>query len=287
MHLSILGDREGWHARDLERAARSRGHEALHLDFQLLGHGLACDWEKPQTDGLIVRTMPAGSLEQVVFRMDLLAAWERLGIRVVNRPKALEAAIDKFLSLELLHREGLPVPPTIGCQDLTSAMLAFDRLGRDVVVKPLFGSEGRGMVRIQDEQIAWRVCHSISRTGSVIYLQKFVENPGWDLRLFVLGHRVLGGMKRLAVNGDWRTNVAQGGKAEFYPPQREECGLAVRAARAVGAELAGIDLLRAQSGDWYVLEVNAVPGWRAFSKVTEIDVALEIVKYLETGRKEN
>src|SRR5262249_58449628 len=135
------------------------------------------------------------------------------GGMVQTPPRALEICIDKYLATSLLEAAGLPVPPTIVCQSSDDAMAAFASLSGDVVVKPLFGSEGRGMVRISDEEIAWRTFRAIERTDSVLYLQKFIDHPGWDLRVFVLNGDVRAAMRRHARDG-WRTNVAQGGRGE-------------------------------------------------------------------------
>jgi ribosomal protein S6--L-glutamate ligase len=114
-----------------------------------------------------------------------------------------------------------------------------------------------------------------------LYLQQFIRHPGWDLRVFVLGGRVLASMRRRA-RGDWRTNVAQGGLGEVVAVGREEGQLALRAAAALGAPVAGVDLLPGPEGEWYVIEVNAVPGWRALAPVTGVDVAVELVRFLTT-----
>jgi ribosomal protein S6--L-glutamate ligase len=153
-------------------------------------------------------------------------------------------------------------------------------LGGDVVVKPLFGSEGRGMVRVSDSDLAWRTFRAIEATRAVLYLQQYTRHPGWDLRIFVIGGRVVAAMKRHAVDG-WRTNVAQGGRGESIGVTTEQEHLALAAATAVGAEVAGIDLLPGPDGDLYVLEVNAVPGWRALAPIAGIDIASEIIRFLE------
>jgi ribosomal protein S6--L-glutamate ligase len=224
--------------------------------------------------------MPPGSLEQVVFRMDLLHRAQARGVPVMNPPAALEACVDKYLATAKLAAAGLPVPPTAVCQHADAALDAFHALGGDVVVKPLFGSEGRGMVRVSDPEMAWRTFRTLERTQAVLYLQRFVPHTGWDLRVLVLGGRVLAAMRRHA-DGDWRTNVAQGGRAEAVTPADAEARLALRAAAAVGAPLAGVDLLPLPVSDGYcVLEVNAVPGWRALAPACSVDVATAIVRYL-------
>jgi ribosomal protein S6--L-glutamate ligase len=277
MYLALLSGGDGWHVRDLLRAAAQLGHRAEVLDFRRMSAAVGTAIAPSDFDAVIVRTMPPGSLEQVVFRMDILHAWQGRGMPILNPPRALETCVDKYLATVRLEAAGLRVPATIVCQHADSAFEAFDQLGGDVVVKPIFGSEGRGMVRVSDPEIAWRTFRAIERTQAVLYLQEFIPHPGWDLRVFVSRGRVLTAMRRVAC-GDWRTNVAQGATAEPWKlsPELEE--LSLRASEAVGTIVAGVDLLPGPNGEWYVIEVNAVPGWRALAPVTGIDIAAEIIR---------
>jgi len=280
MNLAILSAGDGWHVRDLLRAAGSLGHAAAAVDFRKLSAGVATASEPLDGfDAVLVRTMPPGSLEQVVFRMDLLHRAEANGVRVLNPPRAVEVCVDKYLATARLHAAGMRVPATIACQQADAALEAFGQLGGDVVVKPLFGSEGRGMLHISDPELAWRTFRTLERTQSVLYLQQFIRHPGWDVRVFVLDGEVLAAMRRSSIE-DWRTNVAQGGSAEPMRLGPELEALALRATKAVGAVVAGVDLLPGPDGGWYVLEVNAVPGWRALAPVTGVDVAVALVDFL-------
>ena len=190
----------GWHVADLERAAGRIG-VSLHAEpfphvSAAVGVGkesvakhatiAAGGTDLTAVDGVLVRMMPPGTLEQVVFRMDVLHRLMTLGIPVLNPPRAVEAAVDKYLSLALLDAAGIPVPPTWTGELAAEALTAFEMLGGDVVVKPLFGSEGRGLVRISDKEMAWRTFHALERLGAVLYVQQVVRNPGHDFRLFVL-----------------------------------------------------------------------------------------------------
>jgi RimK family alpha-L-glutamate ligase len=286
MRIALLAGGDGWHVRDLIRAAGDLGHVAEPIDFRRVtaaaGTAITPTDECPDLDrfdAVIVRTMPPGSLEQVVFRMDRLHALAARGVPVLNPPRALEVCVDKYLALVRLESAGLRVPATVVCQHADAALEAFDRLGRDVVVKPLFGSEGRGMVRVTDPELAWRTFRAIERMQSVLYVQQFVPHPGWDLRAFVLGGKVLAAMRRVA-GGDWRTNVAQGAIAEPVRLTAAQEELALRAAAAVGTVAAGVDLLPGPSGELYVIEVNAVPGWRALAPATGVDVARAMIEHL-------
>ncbi len=234
-------------------------------------------------DAVIVRTMPPGSLEQVVYRMDILSRLEAAGVVVLNSPKAIECAVDKYLTTAKLAAAGLTVPATVVCEGSESALVAFEQLGGDVVVKPVFGAEGRGILRVSDPDLALRVFRTLERIGALLYLQRFVEHEGSDVRVLVLDGRVIGAMRRHG-DGDFRTNVSRNGRAEPHMPSDVECEWALRAAETTGARFAGIDILYGRDGVRYLIEVNAVPGWRAFARVTGLDVAGLVVDSVTAPR---
>ena len=290
MNFAVLGYPGSWYCGDLERAARERGHIFVRVDFTTLAARIgsagsdivAESADLTSLDALIVRTMPPGSLEQVVYRMDALWSLEASGVAVLNPPKAVECAVDKYLTTTRLQRADVPVPPTVVCENAETAMDAFELLGGDVVVKPIFGSEGRGIVRVSDPDLALRTFRTLERLQAVLYLQRFIQHEGFDVRVLVLDGRVLGGMKRRNPL-DFRTNVARKAVAEPHVPSDMEVEWAQRAAAAVGARFAGIDLLYDRQGNPYVIEVNGVPGWRAFQRVNRMDVAKLVIHALESG----
>ncbi|MBA3483750.1 MAG: RimK family alpha-L-glutamate ligase [Pirellulales bacterium] len=287
MQIAVLAAADSWYYRDLVRAA-GRRHELTAVSYkgivsQVRGaeHSLRSGpMELSGADALLVRSMPPGSLEQVVFRMDALAQLEAAGVRVVNPPKAIEAAVDKYLATARLQAAGMLVPPTIVCQTADKALVAFETLGGDVVVKPLFGGEGRGLTRVTDAAVARRVFMALEQTGSVLYVQQFVPHDGVDWRLMVIGDEVLG-MKRINPD-DWRTNISLGARPAPLEVTVELAQLARRAAAAVGASVAGVDLLPGRDGRLYAIEVNAVPGWRALAEVTGVDVAARVLRHVAT-----
>lgn len=228
-------------------------------------------------DAVLTRIIPSGSLEQIVFRVDALHRLEDRGVRVVNSAHAIERTVDKLWTSSLLEQCGLPTPETVVCESFDEAMAAFRRMG-DVVVKPLFGSMGLGMVRVTDEELAWRVFRAIEEIRGVYYLQRAVDHEGRDIRVFVLGGRVLGAIERRSRG--WRTNLARGGSARALEISPEWSALSLRAAEAVGAEYAGVDLLPARDGAIYVLEVNGIPGWEGFQRATGVDVGGALVDHL-------
>ena len=271
----------GWHVQDLARAAADLGVDLRTVPFPTVigrtGVGARVEAggiDLARADGVLVRMMPPGSLEQVVFRMDALHRLEAMGVRVLNPPRAVEAAVDKYLALARLEAAGISVPETWVGESAEGAAAAFEAMGGDAVVKPLFGSEGRGLIRVSDPELARRAFATLERLGAVLYVQRYIPNPGWDLRAFVVGDRVVGSIRRDAPIGDWRTNVAIGGRPSAVDLDPETEASAIRSAQAVGARAAGVDLLPdAATGRHLVLEVNAVPGWRALGGTCGIDVA--------------
>ena len=292
MHIIILCNPESWYRRDLERAARAAGHRVTALPFErLTAHvetGRASVWgsetELTSAGAVIVRTMPPGSLEQVVFRMNLLSSIEAAGIQVCNPPRAIECAVDKYLTTARLVAAGLPVPETVVCENAEAAQAAFDRLGGDVVVKPVFGAEGRGILRISDPDLALRTFRTLERIDALLYLQKFIPHEGFDLRVMVLDGRVLAAMRRRSPH-DFRTNVSRSAQAEPVDITDQQRDWALRASHATGTRIAGVDILYDRIGAGYVIEVNGVPGWRALSRVANCDVASELIHSLERTDK--
>jgi RimK family alpha-L-glutamate ligase len=226
---------------------------------------------------VIVRAIPAGSLEQVIFRLDALHRLSALDVPVVNSPRCIERSVDKYLTSFLLQDAGLPTPPTVVCERFDDAMAAMEELGGDVVVKPLFGAEGRGMVRISDHDVAYRTFRALELARAVYYLQAYVPPGGRDIRAFVVGDRVVGAMIRRGEG--WKTNVSQGGTIEAVDLAPDLTRLALRAARVVGADYAGVDLLP-HDGGCFVLEVNGIPGWQGLQRTTSVDVAGAIVDHV-------
>ena len=286
MRVAILAARQGgWHTDQLCHALAARGHEGRVLPYEGLvsrfgGTGpafTAAGEDLTSCDAVLARIIPAGSLEQIIVRVDALHAVEDRGIPVINSPRAIERTVDKLWTTALLAHAGLPVPETVVCEYPDEAMAAFRALG-DVIVKPLFGSMGLGMVRVSDEEMAFRVFRTLETLRSVYYLQRAIDHDGCDVRAFVVGGRVIGAIERTAPG--WKTNLARGGRARAVtlPAARVESALA--AAQAVGADYAGVDLLPARDGTTYVVEVNGIPGWRGLQEATSSDVAGAIVEHL-------
>ncbi len=291
MNVAVLGSRPGWHAEQLQQALEVRGHRCALLPISRL---IARVGGQPRLSSLkadlddfdivLVRFIPRGSLEQIIFRMDALHLLEARGVRVINRPQVIELTVDKLYTSGLLEQAGLPTPRTIVCEDSNEAMRAFAALGGDVVVKPLFGSMGRGLVRVEDEELAYRVFKALDLERAVYYLQETIPHHGYDIRAFVIGGRVVAAMERVA--DSWRTNVARGAQARPVTLTADHEALCLQAARILAVDYAGVDLLPATNGDLYLIELNSVPGWQGLQSVTPANIAEELVVYLEAEHQQ-
>jgi len=226
---------------------------------------------------IIVRPIGRGSLEEIIFRMDLLHRLERLGLYILNPPHAIERSVDKYYALSLLEEAGLPVPRTIVTESAREALKAFNDLGGDVVVKPIFGSRGIGSTRISDPDIAERIFRALEFHHQVIYLQEFIPHGNYDIRVFVLGGRILAAMRRLS--NLWKTNISLGAEPVAYKPTKEIEQLAIEAAEVIGCEVAGVDILESERGN-FIVELNSQPGWKGLQSVTRINIAEEIINYI-------
>ena len=286
MNVSILSVRTGWHTDELLRALAERGHVGVVVPYEGLvarvGMAGALRSEGVplfEADAVLARIIPSGSLEQIIFRVDALHWLEERGVPVINSPRAIERAVDKFYTSALLHEAGLPTVETIVCERAADAVAAVRTFG-DAVIKPIFGSMGHGIVRVSDPDVAFRVAKTLETTRAVFYVQRAIDHGGRDYRLFVIGGRVLAAIERRAAGGDWRSNVARGATAVAFEAPSAWQELAARAAAAVGADYAGVDLLQGPDGQVYVLEVNGIPGWDGLQRATRVDVAGAIVEHV-------
>jgi RimK family alpha-L-glutamate ligase len=291
LRVAVLGASGSWHTRRLLAELAARGHEAVavaatRLQSEVDERGQA---QIVGPDGVrlgaldlvLVRGLPRGSLEQVIFRIDALHVLSEQGVRCVNSPRAIERAVDKSWSGAVLAMSGVPTPPTIACERYDGAMQAFERLGGDVIVKPLFGAMGSGIVRVEDRDVAHRVFRALELERTVYYVQRTVAPAGRrNLRVLVVAGEVAGAMER--VTDSWRANIARGARARAVVLTEPERGLALGAARALEADVAGVDLLVAPDGDMVVLEVNGIPGWQALQSVCDEDLTARVISACES-----
>ena len=282
--IGILSSQRGYHVRELEDAISRRGCAPVFFAISRLS-GWVGGAPALQSGGqsiedcraVLVRTIPAGSLEQIIFRMDALHRLESLGVRVVNPASAIERTVDKYFTSFLLADAGIPTPRTLVTEDFEAALAACREMG-DAVLKPLFGSEGKGMVRITDADTAYRVLRAWELNRYIYYLQEYLPHSQKDIRAFVVGGQVAAAMLRRGTG--WRTNFSQGAEVEAVELSAEMEALALEAARLLNLDYAGVDLLSAEDGRTYVVEVNSIPGWRGLQRTTRCGIAERIIDHV-------
>jgi len=230
-----------------------------------------------ELNALIIRPIGRGSLEEIVFRMDLLYRLQRLGLYVINPPEAVEHCVDKYDLLAILEENGIPVPRTAVTENVSEALKAFNELEGDVVVKPIFGSRGIGSTRVKDSEVASTIFRAITFYHGVIYLQEFVHHGFSDIRAFIVGDRVIAAMRRVA--NTWKTNYSQGARPKPLMLNKTMEEMAIKSAKLIECRIAGVDILESPRGPLLV-EVNSQPGWRGLQSVTRVNIADEIVTFI-------
>jgi RimK family alpha-L-glutamate ligase len=277
--IGIVIDRIDWHARELIDALRALGAAAAPIRLHACAFdtgsasGLSLDgFAGGLPDAVFVRTVAGGSFESVTLRLGILHALRELGVMVVNDARAIERCVDKSMTSFALAQSGIPTPPTWAVQDRAAAreIVARETARAPLVLKPLFGSQGRGLqlIRTPDE------LPEQGDVAGVYYLQRFigVERDGFhDFRLLVSGGRVIAAMMRHSA--EWITNIKRGGRPVTVAANDDMKTLAVRAAAAVAADFAGVDILYDADGRPSVLEVNSMPAWSGLQKVTSAGIA--------------
>lgn len=281
----IFTDEPGWHGRSLRRALAARGVDSVFLSLKEIRFVVDATGPAPCLPGFdgalprgaFVRGVPGGPLESVILRLDALHALAMLGVPVFNTGRAIERTVDKVLTSFLLARRGVPTPATWACESIADAQAIcapiFAARGA-VVMKPLFGSQGQGLVLLHDAaQLAAEV-----PVGGVFYLQEFLGRPvppHRDWRVMVIDGRARFCMQRESEH--WITNRAQGARCLAAPLEQPMAELAEAAATALDVDYAGVDLLRSPAGEWKVTEVNGIPAWWGLTQATGADVTGALV----------
>jgi RimK family alpha-L-glutamate ligase len=283
--IAIATDAPGWHGERLQAAFAVRRTQAVfvslrecRLDLTRAPHGLVIPgFEQSLPDGVFVRQVPGGTLEQVVLRLDFLHALEELGVPVYNDGRAIERTVDKAMTSFLLRRAGIPTPPTWVAESADQARAIVESetaAGHEVLIKPLFGSQGKGLRRLGAAQA---LPPAIEYAG-VHYLQRFLP-PGTegyrDWRVFVIAGRAVAAMQR--IGQDWINNVAVGARCEASELDAELRELAESACHAVGVDYGGVDIMRGRDAVAQVVEVNGIPAWRGLQSVCGFDIAQRLV----------
>jgi RimK family alpha-L-glutamate ligase len=278
--VALVSDGIDWHARTLTKALAAQGVRTIPTSLQACGiatqgaSGLnIVGLGDRLPDAVLVRSMSGGTFQAVTLRLGVLHALRANGVIVWNDARAIEHCVDKSMTSFLLARAGIPTPAAwaVETQSGAQAIVRRESPQGPLVLKPLFGSQGRGLklIRTADELPA------PDEVAGVYYLQRYVGVEGGDgfrdFRLLVSRGRVVAAMTRHAAG--WITNVKQGGRPLPFVPDKHMKALAVHATHVVGAEFAGVDILHGPNGRPTVLEVNSMPAWSGLQKVTRASIA--------------
>ncbi len=229
-------------------------------------------------DGAIVRSLGSMvNLSQFLRRVAVLEALEITGVTIMNPLFPLLISRNKLHSLLKLKAAGIKVPETFSSESLREA---YNRAVsyKTSVIKPIIGSRGYGITLAPDPDVAFVVLKALMVNRQPPLIQRYFRSRDYDVRVFVVGEKVVGAMKRIAV-GSWKTNIAQGGRGEKLVPDPDLEALALKATKVLGLWYAGVDIVE-REGEYYVLEVNASPDWQELERVTEVNPAYEILRLL-------
>ena len=285
-HIALFVEeaKSDWHSRRLARAMEERGARVTTTTLK----DCAFDTRTPSgidipgfsgmlPDGAFVRSISAGNLEQITLRLGILHALRESGVRVWNDARAIERCVDKSTATFLFRRAGLPTPPTRVVEGYERALQFARAEARPLVVKPLFGSQGNGVMKAETADDL----PSPGAVGDVYYMQDYLrqhnETRFVDWRIFVSSGSVLAAMAR--VGKSWITNIHQGAEPLGLEPDSEMERLALGAAKAIGADYAGVDLICSQDGTLMVLEINSNPAWKGLQSVTDINIAWTLAEH--------
>lgn len=274
--------------RRLRAAAEARGHEIVHVNHMRCIIDIASarpmlhHEQHPLDD--IDAVIPRIGVSVTFFGTAVLRQFEMMGTYALNESVAISRSRDKLRSLQLLSRKGIGLPATVFAHRTSDPAALLELMGgAPAVIKLLEGTQGKGVVLGETAKAAESIIQAFSGLRADFLVQKFVkEANGEDIRCIVIGDKVVAAMKRRGAEGDFRSNLHQGGQAERVRISPAERATAVDAARAMGLNFCGVDLLRAREGP-VVMEVNSSPGLEGVETATGLDVAGKVIDYLEAN----
>jgi ribosomal protein S6--L-glutamate ligase len=279
------------HQRIIE-AAKARGHEIVPIDYLRCYMNITS--RKPELRYLGEKlagfdaVIPRIAASHTFYGLAVLRQFEMMGVYPLNESVAIGRSRDKLRSLQILAREGVGLPVTAFANESTRTDEVLEIVGgAPVVIKLLEGTQGIGVVLGETHKSAKSVIEAFHGANIAILVQEFIkEAEGRDIRAFVVGRKIVATMERAGAAGDFRSNLHRGGTATEVKLTPVERATALKAARAMGLNVAGVDLLRSKRGP-VVMEVNSSPGLEGIEKTTTVDVAAAIIDLLERNAKPN
>jgi ribosomal protein S6--L-glutamate ligase len=226
--------------------------------------------------------IPRIGASKTFYGTAVLRHFETMGVYTLNSALAIARSRDKFRSLQLLARKGIPMPLTGFAQlpDNTEDLIQMVG-GAPLVIKLLEGAQGKGVMLVDSHQSAVSIINAFKKMGANILVQEYIkESKGTDIRCFVVGNKVVASMERKAKEGEFRANVHQGGSARKIRITKYEREMAIAATKTMGLMVAGVDMVRSKNGP-LILEINSSPGLEGIEKASGVDIAKLIIDHLE------
>ncbi len=284
--IAIISDKPGWHGEQLRLALSKQGCQSTFVPLQQCSFNLDTNsaavslpgFGRALPDGVFVRGIPAGTLQEITFWLDILHALNELGVPVYNDARGIERSVDKAMTSFLLHKANISTPPCWVFRDRAEAKVQVKREqgnGHELVFKPLFGSQGEGLKRISKPD---QLPDAVTANG-IYYLQRFIETEGdycFDWRVFVIGGCAIATMQRQS--SGWITNVANGADCLSAVLSKPLTHLAEQAVKQLGLSYGGVDILRNTAGKYQIIEVNSIPAWKGLQSVCSFDISDLLVK---------
>ncbi len=274
------------HQRLIEEG-RARGHHMvvinpLHCYMNVNASSPSVHYKGGQCLEGFDAIIPRIGASNTFYGTAVLRHFETIGTYTLNSSLAIARSRDKFRSLQLLARKGIPMPLTGFAQSPDSTEDLIHMVGgAPVVIKLLEGAQGKGVMLADSHQSSVSIINAFKKMGANILVQQFVEeSKGTDIRCFVVGGKIVAAMERTAKDGEFRANVHQGGSAKKARLTRHERAIALSAAKAMGLSVAGVDMIRSKHGP-LVLEINSSPGLEGIEKSSGVDIAGAIITYIE------
>jgi ribosomal protein S6--L-glutamate ligase len=292
MKIAVVADKPAppWSVRQIMLALEEFGATAMYLRPSNITSIIGGDnfyiaytnTLKPfESDAIILRDLGATTtIEVFLRRVDIFRHIEETGIPVINPINSYIVARDKYLSLLLLSKAGIPTPKTAVVEDFYSATKLAEIWGK-VVVKPLIGSMGFGIVKAEDPDIVYNIARTLSQLHQPIYIQEYIEKPGRDIRVLIIGDEIVVAYYRIQQNiENWKTNIAQGAYADIIEKIDKELEtLSFKILKILNLHYAGIDVAETKNG-YVVFEVNASPQWRGIQRASGINPAKKLARYV-------
>ncbi len=291
MKIGIITRQPGYTVKRLREEARARGHQVKTIKYPECYVEIQRD--KPTVfyrgqdlddfDVIIPRIMPG----MTSYGTAIVRQFEMMGVYTTVKSIAISRSRDKLRSMQLMSKVGVGIPKTIFSRETSDVDDLIDRVGLPVIIKLASGTQGNGVVLAETRKVARSVIQAFYVNETAFLIQEFIqESAGVDIRAFVVGTQVVASMQRQSLDDDFRSNIHQGGTGTVVKLTDEEKKVAIKAAKAMGLAICGVDLMRSSRGP-LVLEVNSAPGLEGIERVTGRNIAGKIIDYIENNAKRN